>query len=152
MATATSGASGPGRGGGGGGGVRTTNRYSALQSLIADQDDIEDELAHGQSSVLRPPGKRESPFRPLSFVVGQRAGQYSLDERGRACHSGLCSLLNRGALRKRSLTPCSVPACSPETTPRPQVSHLGPVQEELCPREGRPLPRRQDRPPHSKRE
>ncbi|TKA54021.1 hypothetical protein B0A53_03303 [Rhodotorula sp. CCFEE 5036] len=68
MATATSGASGPGRGGGGGGGVRTTNRYSALQSLIADQDDIEDELAHAQKR-LRDLKSRISAQSKKNFVL-----------------------------------------------------------------------------------
>lgn len=143
MATATPGG-GPGRGGGGGGGggVRTTNRYSALQSLIADQDDIEDELAHGQFS----PAFRLS----LSWWGSERVNVRCI-RGGRAVTSGYTTA-QQGTCKKRSLMPCSVPACSPKTTPRPQVSHLGPVQEELCPREGRPLPRRQDRSPHPERE
>ena len=41
------------------GASRSTNRYSALQSLIADQDtEIEDELARGQSPLARALGGR----------------------------------------------------------------------------------------------
>ncbi|KWU42698.1 Rho GTPase activation protein [Rhodotorula sp. JG-1b] len=69
MATATpSGGPGRGGGGGGGGGVRTTNRYSALQSLIADQDDIEDELAHAQKR-LRDLKSRISAQSKKNFVL-----------------------------------------------------------------------------------
>ncbi|BGP13479.1 RasGAP protein [Rhodosporidiobolus nylandii] len=53
----------------GGGGARATNRYSALQSLIADQDtDIEDELARAQKR-LRELKARISAQSKKNFVL-----------------------------------------------------------------------------------
>ena len=60
-------------------GTRSTNRYSALQSLIADQDtEIEDELAKGESLY---------PFLEGSREEGGSRGKRTLHDGGCACSS-----------------------------------------------------------------
>ncbi|GAA5984958.1 hypothetical protein JCM10908_002467 [Rhodotorula pacifica] len=54
--------------GGTGAGMRSTNRYSALQSLIADSEDIEDELARAQKR-LRELKSRISAQSKKNFVL-----------------------------------------------------------------------------------
>lgn len=58
-------------------GTRSTNRYSALQSLIADQDtEIEDELAKG-----------EFPFSLFEGSRGRKGVKRTLPNGGCACSS-----------------------------------------------------------------
>lgn len=96
---------------------RNTNRYSvtALYSMAAEQDvEVEDDLARGEL--------HETAIRIF--------------------HCSLASSVARVETQYFQLHSCAVN--SPEAPARAKREDLSTIQEELCPRAGRPLPRQQD--------
>lgn len=142
------------------GGNRSTNRFSALQSLAAEQDtEIEDELARGElckdrlcgvqgrtRSVVGGSVRREEVYAWRDSKAGGTRHQAVVT----SCTAGGLVLKAPSRLQEPSLT-WAPPLTSSKAPTRPQSPHLSSVQEELCARAGRSLPRQSNRSPYPKR-